>query len=229
MWPNLVVFDMAGTTVFDRDFVNMAVIKGFQANDFDCSIEMINPLMGIAKPRAIQMVLREARDVRSENAAYVCQVHDDFLRAMNEFYENDPDIREVAGARAVFEELRARDCKVALDTGFSRETADVILRRLGWDDSVIDFSVTSDEVENGRPYADMIFAAMNELDVFDAMLVAKVGDTPSDIGQGIAAGCGWVVGVSEGTHTAEQLYSAGATHVVPNVNYLVSNVFETED
>ncbi|MFM9872762.1 MAG: HAD family hydrolase [Fimbriimonadaceae bacterium] len=229
MWPSLVVFDMAGTTVHDRDYVNLAVIEGFRVNDFDCSISMINPLMGIAKPRAIEMVLREAKDSRSENADYVNQVHEDFLKAIIGFYESDLDVREVAGAGMVFQNLRSRGCKVALDTGFSRETADVILRRLGWDDSVIDFSVTSDEVENGRPYADMIFLAMNELDILDPLSVAKVGDTPSDMGQGIAAGCGWVIGVSEGTHTEEQLIAAGATHVIPNVSYLFSMVFDTEN
>ena len=50
--------------------------------------------------------------------------------------------------------------KVALDTGFTRAIADVILARLGWDSTVVDASVASDEVERGRPYPDLIYRAM---------------------------------------------------------------------
>lgn len=228
MWPSLVVFDMAGTTVHDRDFVNLAVVKGFAAHDFECSLEMINPLMGMPKPLAVETVLRNAGDARADDWGYVDRVHAAFLQKMIEFYESDPDVREVSGAGLVFADLRSRGVKVALDTGFSRDVADVILRRLGWDESVIDFSVTSDEVDNGRPFPDMIYVAMNAFGVSDPMTVAKVGDTPSDIGQGIAAGCGWVVGVCEGTHTEEQLTMAGASHTIPNVTYLAPMVFDTE-
>jgi len=45
--------------------------------------------------------------------------------------------------------------------------------------------------------------------VEDPALVAKIGDTPSDLMQGLSAGCGLVVGVTYGTHTREQLQRPG--------------------
>ena len=39
--------------------------------------------------------------------------------------------------------------------------------------------------------------------------VVKVGDTPSDLEEGLAASCGLVVGVTHGTHTREQLTRPG--------------------
>jgi phosphonatase-like hydrolase len=225
MLPELVVFDMAGTTVHDEDFVNFAVIKGFADNGFDCSLAMINPLMGITKPVAIGMVLREAGDSRADDAAFIDQVHESFLRAMVEFYETSDNVREVDGAAECFSWLHERGIKVALDTGFSRPIADVILRRLGWGSDQLDFTICSDEVANGRPAPDMIFEAMKHVGVESAAMVAKVGDTPSDIGQGVAAGCGWVVGVWEGTHTREQLLASGATHVCANVSRLANDIF----
>ena len=47
----------------------------------------------------------------------------------------------------------------------------------------------------------MILKAMRDLGVSDAGRVAKVGDTPSDLEEGTAAGCGLVVGVTGGSHT----------------------------
>ena len=74
---------------------------------------------------------------------------------------------------------------------------------------MVDFSVASDEVERGRPHPDLIYRAMSLAHVTEPALVAKIGDTPSDIEEGLAAGCGLVVGVTYGTHTADELNGPG--------------------
>ena len=51
------------------------------------------------------------------------------------------------GADEIFAALRHRGIKVALDTGFSRPTVEVIFARLGWSvPSTFDAVVTSDEL-----------------------------------------------------------------------------------
>lgn len=225
MLPKLVVFDMAGTTVHDADFVNLAVVHGFAAKGVEIEIDHINPLMGIPKPIAIARVLEQIGDDRFVDASFVDEIHEVFLAEMLRFYQEDPRVREIDGASQVFRVLREHGVKIALDTGFSRPIADVILDRLGWGERVIDFSVTSDEVARGRPYPDMIESAMRVLDIDDASFVAKVGDTPSDMEQGHAAGCGWVIGVWEGTHTREQLLDYDPTHLVANVRQVATGVF----
>ncbi|MBA4291466.1 phosphonoacetaldehyde hydrolase [bacterium] len=225
MLPKLVVFDMAGTTVHDADFVNHAVVHGFASKGVEISTDQINPLMGIPKPIAIARVLEQNGDDRFADAIFVDEIHEVFLAEMLRFYHEDPRVREIDGASQVFRVLREHGVKIALDTGFSRPIADVILDRLGWGERVIDFSVTSDEVARGRPFPDMIESAMRVLDVEDAALVAKVGDTPSDMEQGHAAGCGWVIGVWEGTHTREQLLDYDPTHLVANVRQVATDVF----
>jgi phosphonatase-like hydrolase len=84
----------------------------------------------------------------------------------------------------------------------------------------IDATVTSDEVAQGRPFPDMIFRAMELTGVTDVKRVAKVGDTPSDLGEGMAAGCGWVVGVTGGSHTREELLAHPHTHLIPSIAQL---------
>lgn len=227
MLPQLVVFDMAGTTVFDSDFVSDAVVSGFGAHSISIEVATVNPYMGIPKPLAIQSILADMDDWRADDPDFVDSIHDKFLVEMVKFYQEDPNVRAIDGATDVFAELRIRGILIALDTGFSRDIADTILTRLGWDESVIDFSVTSDEVLKGRPHPDMILAAMGALGVTDPASVAKVGDTPSDIDQGIAAGCGWTIGVWEGTHSREQLAACSPTHLIANVSQLLT-VFGTE-
>jgi phosphoglycolate phosphatase-like HAD superfamily hydrolase len=60
----------------------------------------------------------------------------------------------------------------------------------------------------------MIYWAMKQLGVQDASTVVKVGDTPADILQGKAAGCGAILGINSGTFTKEELIDAGADLVV---------------
>nr|MCU0317142.1 hypothetical protein [Fimbriimonadaceae bacterium] len=51
----------------------------------------------------------------------------------------------------------------------------------------------------------------------DCKAVAKIGDTPSDLMEGSAAGCGLVIGVTNGTHSEGQLSNYPHTHLVPNI------------
>ncbi len=118
----------------------------------------------------------------------------------------------------MFERLKRNGIRVALNTGFDRSITRVILDRLGWSKSeLIDAVITSDEVERGRPYPDMIFALMSRLGVTDPLRVAKVGDTPADLEEGRKAGCGLIVGVTRGTHSREQLEPYPHTHLIETV------------
>lgn len=102
-----------------------------------------------------------------------------------------------------------------LDTGFDRAITQAIVDRLGWQrDGKIDFSVTSDEVAQGRPYPDLIFKAMELTGVTDPGSVMKVGDTPSDLQEGSAGGCRYVVGVTTGAFTRKELALYPHTHIV---------------
>src|SRR5262249_29376194 len=95
---------------------------------------------------------------------------------------------------------------------------DVILKRLGWADTpLIDATVTSDEVKQGRPHPDMIRHLMGKLGVTDARRVGKVGDTWVDLEEGTNAGCGLVIGVTTGYLSREQLRERPHTHILDSI------------
>ena len=114
-----------------------------------------------------------------------------------------------------------RHIKVALNTGFTRVITDVILRRLNWVRSpLIDATVTSDEVPEGRPQPYMIEKIMGQFGISDPAEVIKVGDTEVDIREGRNAGCGLVIGVTTGAYTREQLSIFSPDKIIDSLSEL---------
>ncbi len=219
MQIELVVFDLAGTTVEDNKDVQR-VLKNTLANfEVDITIEDANAVMGIPKPIAIEQLLRKKyygnRGVISE---WIKEIHGMFVAEMTHFYRTDLSVIEKEGVSDTFRILQANNIKVVVDTGFDRMITNTLLKRMGWiNDELIDGSVTSDEVPRGRPYPDMIFRAMELTGVRDISKVAKVGDTVSDLQEGNAAGCGLVVGVTTGAFSKEELMKEEHTHLIEQI------------
>jgi len=72
-------------------------------------------------------------------------------------------------------------------------------------------------VPRGRPHPDMIQLLMSRFEIRDPKEVAKVGDTPADLEEGTNAGCGLVIGVTQGTHSRTQLEEYPHTHLIDSV------------
>jgi phosphonatase-like hydrolase len=212
----LVVFDMAGTTVHDDGAVEAAFLAGAASTGLRADRGAIHARRGLSKTRvfrelwALDGVTDEDELVRRADAS-----HHAFKAALEEWVETRP-VRPTDGCLDCFARMRAEGVLIALTTGFDRSLTGIILRRLGWDrglddarvggsDSVIQASVCSEDVAQGRPAPDMIRRAMALLDVGDAEQVAKVGDTPADLQAGQNARCGRVFAVTNGSHTAAQL------------------------
>jgi phosphonatase-like hydrolase len=216
----LVVFDLAGTTVYDGDAVNASFRATLAAWEIEADPATVNTVMGLPKPKAIAILLERFGAPRGVNPSpeNIHAIHEDFTRRMCQFYASDPGVRQIPGASAAFTALRRAGIKVALNTGFFRPIADVLLTRLGWrSPAVIDADVTSDEVPRGRPYPDMIQHLMRRLGIGDAGRVAKVGDTKADLEEGTNAGCGLVIGVTTGSFSREQLQACPHSHILDSV------------
>jgi phosphonatase-like hydrolase len=212
----LVIFDMAGTTINDDDGVNRSVRAALDHVGIHVTRDAVNRVMGIPKPVALKQLI-ESSD-QPQRLADLEAIHDDFVRRMIHFYRSDPSVHEIPGASETFRRLHAGGVKVGLDTGFTRDIVDVVLDRLDWKNSpLIDVTVTSDEVPRGRPHPDLVVKAMRDLGITDPRRVAKVGDTPADLEEGTSAGCGLVIGVTAGSHTADQLKPHKHTHLVDSV------------
>ena len=220
----LVVFDMAGTTVRDKNYVAIAFQQAMQAHGYHVAVEQVNPIMGYEKPLAIRMMLRDLEtETKKITAELVSAIHNEFVSKMISFYSTANEIEPLPDVEHTFRILRDNGIKIALNTGFSRNIADVIIRRLGWEDK-IDLLVASDEVSSGRPAADMINKIMLDLQVDSPDRVAKVGDTEVDINEGINAQCKYVIGITTGTFTRAELEPYHPTHIVDNISDVIQIV-----
>lgn len=217
MKPDLVVFDLAGTTVEDNQDVPRILMEAMKKFNVTIALEHAIGVMGIPKPVAIRQLLQANTGQRISNSL-IREIHRVFIKDMISFYRYDPSVREKEGVSLTFMALKHHNIKIAVDTGFDRLVTNSLLERLGWiRDGLIDCSVTSDEVLRGRPFPDMIFKVMQLTGTNDPSKVAKVGDTVSDLLEGNAAGCRWVIGVTSGAFPEHILKAEQHTHLVGSV------------
>ncbi|HLO43414.1 MAG TPA: HAD hydrolase-like protein [Leadbetterella sp.] len=213
----LVIFDMAGTTVRDQKEVETCFAQACKFTNLDVTEERILALQGYSKIEVFRMLWNEK--IGEKHTDFVKNVqysYENFTRILEEHYLNHT-ILPTEHCLEIFEYLKAHNIKIALTTGFYRKVTNIILNKLGWlsglneeyfnksGKGIIDLSIASDEVEKGRPQPDMILKAVKTFGINDLKNVINIGDTPSDLQSGKSAGIGLSLGVCNGTHSRTQL------------------------
>jgi len=218
----LVVFDIAGTTVKDNGEITIAFQRALQEHGYVVPEEHIKPLMGYKKPEAIRMMLEEYEDeVSLITAEYINIIHERFLTLMIDHYETTEHLEPLPYAEETFEWLKSKGIKIGLDTGFSSDITNVIVSRLGWlKDGKIDFVASSNEVPAGRPAPYMIQKIMSACGVTNAGAVVKLGDTEVDVNEGKNAGCLYSIAVTTGAFTREQLEPYEPSFIIDSLQQL---------
>ncbi|MFV8370008.1 phosphonatase-like hydrolase [Flavobacterium sp. LB2R40] len=216
----LVVFDMAGTTVDEGNVVYKTVQKVINDEGFNVSLEEVLEYgAGKEKHQAISDVLKECTSLISVSPV-ANKVFSKFKEALKNAYST-LEIKSFEGTEQLFKDLRNSHIKVVLNTGYDSKTANLLLEKLGWVvGETIDGLITADDVKNGRPEGDMILLAMKNTGVIDAEKVMKVGDSAIDIEEGENANCGLTVGVLTGAQNRIQIQEANPTYIINNLNEL---------
>jgi len=219
----LVVFDIAGTTVKDDQEVSKAFQAALKKYNYHIELNRIDPLMGYEKTLAIkQILLLIENDTDKITPELISDIHKEFVQQMIRFYQFEPGIEPLPHAEETLAVLRASGIKVGINTGFSRDIADTIVTRLQWrEKGLIDYVVGSDEVELGRPHPYMIQKMMLEGGITDPLQVVKVGDTEVDVREGQNVGCKYVIAVTTGAFTREQLEPYKPTHIIDDIAQVI--------
>ena len=87
----LVVFDIAGTTVDDGDAVNRCFRATLAAAGLDVSHAAANEVMGLPKPLAIRTLIERSAG-QEALLARVDAIHSEFVLRMIRFYAEDPAV-----------------------------------------------------------------------------------------------------------------------------------------
>lgn len=212
----LVIFDMAGTTVQDDHIVEKCFAQAAKETGLEMTDEEILSIQGWKKSYVFETYWERQLESRSEEWETAVKKSYEYFKKVLENYYYEHELEATEGCLDLFRFLRENGVKIALTTGFYREVTDIILNKLGWLDGLdksyigtekatIDFSISSDQVNNGRPSSEMIDKAMMVLGIESSKNVINIGDTPSDLLSGKNAGCLYSFGLTNGTHSREQL------------------------
>ena len=219
----LVCLDMAGTTIRDDGAVDAAFTSALaqvgitpDEDRFAEARRFVHETMGWSKADVFAALLPPSDATRATTA---------FADAY-EAIVSAGDVEPVDGAEAVLHDLRVRDVRVCLTTGFAPSTRDALLSALGWT-TLVDLALSPADAGRGRPAPDMILVAMERLGVPDPGAVAVVGDTVSDLEAGAAAHAGAVIGVLSGAHDEATLARAPHTVLIDDVRQLLAALEHT--
>jgi phosphonoacetaldehyde hydrolase len=195
------ILDWAGTTVDFGSCAPVAVIRELFA---EYGIELTNrearAHMGLPKRNHIRAILNDprveaawiARTSRSSEEGDVDRLYAAFeprqIERACEFSNVIPGIPEVIA------QMRERGLRIGSTTGYTRGMLEPIMATAAQQGYRPNESVTPDEAGGGRPAPWMCFQNLIRLNVFPPAACVKIGDTPSDIAEGLNAGM-WTVGV----------------------------------
>jgi phosphonatase-like hydrolase len=210
----MVAFDVAGTVLNDDGLVIAAFKNAFEATQPDLWpthgaewTQYAIDTMGQSKIHVFTELLGDAEKAHTANVAF----EQSYVSEIAEV-----GAVPIAGAEDVFKYLRSKGIAIALTTGFSRTTLDILLTELGWKD-LIDISVTPGEAGRGRPHPDMLQKAASTLGITNPASVIVLGDTAADMQAAVSFGAGQAIGVLTGAHDEHRLHDAGATSVINSV------------
>lgn len=209
----LVVLDMAGTTVSDDGLVLAAFDDAATAVDLpeegpqrEEARRYVLDTMGQSKIEVFRSLFGDEHRAQAANSAFET-AYDGRI---------DDGVAAINGAADTISRLRDAGIKVVLTTGFSPTTQKRILDVLGWND-LVDAYLAPGDAGRGRPFPDLVLTAALRAQVSNMAAVAVVGDTSNDIDSGRRAGASVLVGVLTGAHSEDQLHAADPTHILPSV------------
>jgi phosphonoacetaldehyde hydrolase len=195
------ILDWAGTTVDHGSLAPVRVLeKLFRANSAPITQEEARHDMGLLKKDHIRAILTAprissiwaARHGRPPVGEDVERLFADFipqqLDCLAEYSALIPGVPDAVAA------MRQRGMKIGSTTGYTRPMLDLLLQRAAAQGYVPDSSLCPDDVGAGRPFPWMCYQLAAQLQVYPLESYVKIGDTLSDIEEGLNAGM-WSVGV----------------------------------
>jgi len=197
-----VILDWAGTAV---DFGSLAPVAAlqriFQENGVPITAAEAREHMGVLKRDQIRSICAGER-VHNEWSRLNGQppVETDVERLVTEFLPRQAEIlaefsAAIPGVSDTVNAWKAAGLRIGSTTGYTRELLDVVIPVAARDGYSPDASVTPDEVGGGRPKPFMCYRNAILLGAYPLWRCVKIGDTPSDIAEGINAGM-WTIGIT---------------------------------
>lgn len=197
-----VILDWAGTTVDFGSIAPTAVFRRlFEGRGIAITDEQIRGPMGLMKKEHLRALLDlpqisqqwQARFGHPAAQSDLESLFQDFVPLQKECIRSYA--RPIPGTLPLAAELRRQGIKIGSTTGYTRAMMDVLAPTTEAFGYAPDTWVCPDDVPAGRPYPWMCYVNAMRLEVFPLHTFVKIGDTLTDIQEGLNAGM-WTIGLA---------------------------------
>lgn len=201
-----VIFDWAGTTVDYGCFAPVEVfLEVYKNRGVHITLEEAREPMGMLKIdhiRALSKMPRIAEEWKAVHGSYPTE--EDVVSMYQEF---EPSLLRILtnyttpipGVIDTVKKLRDMGLKIGSTTGYTQSMMDIVVPCAAENGYSPDCYFTPDGLPNGRPYPWMMYQNAIKLGVYPMSHIVKVGDTKSDVKEGVNAGA-WSIGVVIGSN-----------------------------
>ncbi|KFL34686.1 MULTISPECIES: phosphonoacetaldehyde hydrolase [unclassified Sulfurospirillum] len=195
-----VICDWAGTMVDFGSLSPVAAFKeAFERYGFEVSFEEIRTFMGMLKFEHTKAILALAKErflkqfgryPTEEDARAIYHSFEPALFDSLAHYS-----KPIRGAVQFAEVLKQRGIQLGSTTGYTCSMMEVVTHEAAKEGYRPDCYVSPSAYLPGRPHPFMIYKNAIELEIYPLSSIIKIGDTISDIHEGLNAGC-WSIGVA---------------------------------
>jgi len=201
----MLVFDMAGTTVNEGGIVYNTLYSTMKDFNLDVKKDDIHHWHGKNKYEVLGHFLSTKYNINNNTYKfYKLKLFENFNDNLKKNYFDSSKIKLMhPNMPDLFNKIRERNIKIALNTGYNKEIQKSIIDRLNMERFIDDY-ISSEEVHKGRPEPYMINSLKQKHNISSRNII-KIGDTKNDILEGINAKCLTSIGVLTGADTKKDL------------------------
>jgi phosphonoacetaldehyde hydrolase len=197
-----VILDWAGTAV---DYGSLAPVvalqRVFEENDVPIMASEAREDMGVLKKDQIRLILSGQRVCQEWARTHGAGPSErDVERLFADFLPKQAEIlakfsEPIEGVCETVAAWHDAGLRIGSTTGYTRTLLDAVMEAAAQHGYQPDASVTPDQVGAGRPAPYMCYKNAIDLQVHPLSAFVKIGDTPSDIAEGLNAGM-WTIGIT---------------------------------
>jgi phosphonoacetaldehyde hydrolase len=197
-----VILDWAGTTVDHGSLAPVEALRRvFAENRVEITAAEAREHMGVLKKDHIRSILSIDRVAREWKLAQDHMPSEaDVERLFTEFLPKQAEIlarfsQPIEGVCEATARWKRDGLRIGSTTGYTRALLDIVSAAAARHGFSPEVTVTPDEAGAGRPAPFMCYRNAIELQVYPLWACVKIGDTPSDIAEGLNAGM-WTIGIT---------------------------------
>lgn len=211
-----IILDWAGTTVdYGSQAPVAAILELFAGHGYPLTEAEARAPMGLPKRDHLAAILALPRIAQSYRGPNLDTLYADFITRQLDVIERHGAL--IDGVVETVAAWQSAGIRIGSTTGYTRPMLERIRVPAALHGYRPDVSVCPEEAGGGRPAPWMSFACLQALNVYPPAHAIKIGDTPSDIDEGLNAGMWTIAVVDTGNEAGNPERLSAAHYLAPSL------------